>query len=90
MPKKGKDKKLASLPTITVPVDLMPRVMAAFGGDADSYRMWLRGAVRAHVIKVEECALLEQQEADRNTLRNQQREAREAFAANVTDDLGME
>jgi hypothetical protein len=80
---------MPNLPTISVSDELMPRVLGAFDSDADTYRAWLRGAVRDRVIEVEEMALLEQQAEAKKALHIQQRQEREAFAASVSTDLGM-
>jgi hypothetical protein len=77
-----------ALPTIQVADELIPRIMAAFGGDPANYRLWLRGAVRDKVIEIEQQALITQQSDEQQTLRLQQRQEREAFAASVDADFG--
>lgn len=81
---------MPNLPTISVSDALLPRVMAVFNNDADTYRQWLRETVRDKVIETEQAALVEQQSEAQKTLRIQQRDEREAFAASVTTDFGME
>lgn len=76
------------LPTISVPNELVPRILAAFDGIPANYRTWLRGAVRDKVIEVEQQAMDERHNAERQTLRDQQRQEREAVAASVVADLG--
>lgn len=80
---------MTNLPTISVADELMPRVMAVFDSDAETYRRWLRAAVRDRVVEVEQEALLEQQREEKKALLAQQQQEREAFAASVSTDFGV-
>lgn len=47
---------MPDLPTLTVTVAQRDRLLAAFGDD-ESYRRWLRGALRQHVLADEQARM---------------------------------